>query len=443
MRLPIDVSRGPLFLRIFVLMLFCVGVVQLLNLALLIAVQTPTSRVSTVGEIVEVVNLQHDPNREFGVRIAKSIEPSDWNPRAEQLQLTLANVLEIPKDWVDVNFPHHFFQREKVYDREGVPPPVAISPEEAHNAILIGDFTVSVRQPDGTWLVVRSIEGFGPWRWFALLWLGLSAVAVVPFAWALARRLTKPIATFAEAAERLGRDPRTAPIELDGPVEITEAAAAFNRMQARLNRYIDDRALVVGALAHDLRTPLMRLGLRLETAPEELQSACEGDIRDMEHMVAATLNYVRDTNATLDRRPLELRSLVETLIDDLSDHGANVALSPGDPVVLQGNSAALKAMVGNLVDNAIKYAGGADVDIIPRGDHVAIHVRDNGPGMSPEDLDRVFEPFFRGERSRNRDTGGIGLGIPSARANALAHGGDLAFENRPDGGLMAKVTLPI
>jgi len=259
----------------------------------------------------------------------------------------------------------------------------------------------------------------------------------------LARRLTKPIGAFAAAAERLGRDPRAAPIAIEGPAEIAEAASAFNRMQARLNRYVDDRAAVVGAVAHDLRTPLMRLELRLEQAPEALRQACESDIRDMEAMVSATLSYVRDTNTLVARRPLDLRSLAETVIDDLSDRGAAVSLAPGAPVVIHGNSAALKAMLSNLVGNAVKYAGGARVTIVEDTEQVRLEVCDEGPGMAIDDLDRAFEPFFRGERSRNRDTGGIGLGLASARATARAHGGDLTLRNRDPRGLAALVTLPL
>ena len=127
----------------------------------------------------------------------------------------------------------------------------------------------------------------------------------------------------------------------------------------------------------------------------------------------------------------------------MSDRGASVVLAPGDPVVIEGNSPALKAMLNNLVTNALKYAGSAEVSLAEADGQALIEVRDDGPGVPPEDLERVFEPFFRGERSRNRDTGGIGLGLASARAVARAHGGDLTIRNREEGGLSALVTLPV
>ncbi len=152
-----------------------------------------------------------------------------------------------------------------------------------------------------------------------------------------------------------------------------------------------------------------------------------------------TLN---DTSRPTGRRPLDLRSLTESVTDDLVDRGAPVVLEPGDSVVVEGNPAALKAMLSNLISNALKYAGSAEVRLAQDEEQVLVEVRDNGPGIPSEDLDRMFEPFFRGERSRNRDTGGIGLGLASARAVARAHGGDVTLENRPEGGLSAMVTLP-
>jgi len=290
--------------------------------------------------------------------------------------------------------------------------------------------------PDGGWRTVTPGEGLEPWRLFVIAWLVLSALAAAVFAWAMAQRFARPIGAFARAAERLGRDPRAPPIELDGPAEIAEAARAFNDMQARLNRYVDDRATMIAAVAHDLRTPLMRLGLRVEDADPRIRAACEGDIREMQAMISAVMAYVRDSSRIGVRRPLDLRSLAETVVDDAADRGADVSLELGDPV-------ALKAMLANLVGNAVKYAGGAELVLSARDHEAVIAVRDRGPGIADEDMERVFDPFFRGERSRNRDTGGMGLGLASARATARAHGGDITLHRRSGGGLCATVTLPL
>ncbi|MEP9357988.1 HAMP domain-containing sensor histidine kinase [Sphingomonas sp. KR3-1] len=432
-----------MFLRVFALMVVCVAVTQLMNFGLLIAVQTPTAKLYTVGQAIDA--LQGKPSDDdFSVSKAAHVDEPHWTPRGERTEVAMAKALGVPVERVLISFPTPMLTREKIYDRASVPRPVAPpSIQAARDVIITGDFTASFRTADGQWETVTTSSIFEPWRWFVLWWLILSAAAVAPFAWALAHRLAKPIGTFAEAAERLGRDPRAAPIAIGGPPEIAEAAAAFNRMQARLNRYVDDRATVVGAVAHDLRTPLMRLGLRLEAAPDALRQACEGDIRDMEAMISATLSYLRDTSKQGARKPLDLRSLAETVTDDLGDRGEPVTLAPGEPVVIEGNSPALKAMLNNLILNALKYAGSADVSLVEAEGQAMIEVRDDGPGIAPEDIDRVFEPFFRGERSRNRDTGGIGLGLASARAVARAHGGDVTIRNRDGGGISALVTLPV
>lgn len=438
-------AESPLFLRIFLLMLACVGVVQLLNFGLLVAVQPPASRVVTIGQIEQALRSGQDTVGDFELAPGKRVAETISTPRADRIRPALALALGVPLSRVEIGFPDPPFpQRAPVYDRSRLPP--AVPPrtaEEARNRLVIGDFLASFQQNDGKWVTIQAATGgIEPWRWAGLLWLVFTAAAIVPFAWALAHRLAKPIGAFAAAAERLGRDPRAAPLALSGPPEIAEAAAAFNQMQSRLNRYVDDRATVIAAIAHDLRTPLMRLELRLEEAGDDLRRTCEGDIRDMESMISATLSFVRDTSRPAARRPLDLRSLTESVTDDLSDRGANVTLEPGEAVVLDGNPAALKALLSNLISNALKYAGNADVSLDKADGQAVIEVTDDGPGIAPEDLDRVFEPFFRGERSRNRDTGGIGLGLASVRAVARAHGGDVTVENRPEGGLRARVLIP-
>lgn len=436
-------TATPLFLRIFLMMLACVAVVQLANIVLLFAVQPPTLRIYTVGQLADSLETAHGLD-EFRIRTVPAVGRAPWNPRSERIRLALAVAMGVPPERLELSFPTPFLQRQPTYERAGVP--AAMSPpsrEAARDVIVIGDFAAAVRLPDGKW---RSVEtprgGFEPWRQFAALWLLLAVAAVAPFAWALARRLAKPIGAFAAAAERLGRDPRAPPLAIDGPTEIADAAAAFNQMQARLNRYVDDRATLIAAIAHDLRTPLMRMELRLEGAPDKVRRACQNDIRDMEAMIASTLAFVRGTTEPAGRRPLDLRSLAEAVTDDMADCGQQVTLAPGEPIVLDGNSAALKAMLSNLINNAVKYAGSAEVSLARGEGEAVIEVCDDGPGIAAEDLDRVFEPFFRGERSRNRDTGGIGLGLASVRAVARAHGGDVTVSNRPGGGLSARVTLP-
>ena len=156
-------------------------------------------------------------------------------------------------------------------------------------------FSAALRQRDGLWRVASERPGLlGPWQRRALLWLFGSVLLTAPLGYLFARRLTAPIRTFAEAAKRLGRDPRAPALAAEGPAEIGAAARAFNEMQERLRRYVDDRTAMVGAIAHDLRTPLTRLAFRLEAVPEELRAKAAADIAEMDAMIAATLAFVRD-----------------------------------------------------------------------------------------------------------------------------------------------------
>ena len=437
-------SRSPLFLRIFVRMLACVAVVQLLNFGLLFAIQTPNPKLHTVGQIAQAMRNPAAAPEGFEVLRAPAVARQPWNPRAERTEVALATALGVPREDVILRFPVGFLQRPQVYNRAGLPPaPAPASAAAAQDVVVTGGFEASMKLPDGSWRTVTPGEGLEPWRLFVIAWLVLSALAAAVFAWAMAQRFARPIGAFARAAERLGRDPRAPPIELDGPAEIAEAARAFNDMQARLNRYVDDRATMIAAVAHDLRTPLMRLGLRVEDADPGIRAACEGDIREMQAMISAVMAYVRDSSRIGVRRPLDLRSLAETVVDDAADRGADVSLELGNPVVIEADPVALKAMLANLVGNAVKYAGGAELVLLARDHEAVIAVRDRGPGIADEDMERVFDPFFRGERSRNRDTGGMGLGLASARATARAHGGDITLHRRSGGGLCATVTLPL
>ena len=434
--------RRSLFWRVFLVMLLSVAAVQALNVALVVSITPPTPRIYSVPQVAAALRSGRDASGEL-LLSRDDEDPEPFDERGNHLAGVIAGQLGVAAERVHVHFgggpPPMVFG--PIPRREG--PPERRSPD-ARNQIMFGHFTVSVRQYDGSWVSVRGARtGFESWRWRALLWLLAAMLAVAPFAWLLARRLTKPIAAFGAAAERLGRDPRAAPVPLGGPAEIADAAAAFNRMQARLNRYVEDRTTMIAAIAHDLRTPLMRLGLRLEHAPEPLRSRSESDIHDMQAMIQAALAFFRDETRVGERRRLDLRSLVESVTDDLVDRGEAVTLHDGDPLVIEGDTVGLKALVANLVGNALKYAGDAEVTLARIDGHAVIAVRDHGPGIDPDDLDHLVEPFFRGERSRNRDTGGIGLGLSSVRGVARAHGGDADIANHPDGGAIARVTLPV
>ena len=311
--------------------------------------------------------------------------------------------------------------------------------------ILIAPFQLGVRQPDGRWTVIQRKPSFGlsDWQRRLAIWFALSGLAMAPVAWVFARRLTKPIQVFADAAERLGRDPGAPPLEVKGPAEIGVAARAFNEMQERLRRYVEDRTAMVGAIAHDLRTPLTRLRFRIEALPEDQRRKYASDLDQMEEMITATLAFVRDATRPGERTPLELSSLVESLCDEMAETGAATEVEPGEKVILEGDPLALRRLIANLLENAVKFGGRARARVFADAGNAVVEIDDDGPGIPPADTEKVFEPFYRREPSRSRQTGGIGLGLAVVRSIARGHGGDVSLVNRAGGGLTARVQLPL
>ena len=326
--------------------------------------------------------------------------------------------------------------------RDGPRPPEVDFPRE--EPFLVGVFKVAIQQDDGRWTVVepKPTIRFDSWQQRILLILALSVLCVAPLAWLFARRLSGPISAFASAAERLGRDPRAAPLDLKGSAEVIAAANAFNMMQERLRRYVEDRTAMIGAVAHDLRTPLTRLRFRIEAVPDDVRAKLASDIDQMEAMIAATMAFVRDTTRPAERTKLELASLLESIIDEAAETGGQASVELGEKIIIDGDPVALRRLLTNLVENGLKYGGEVQGRVRAEGRLAVIEIDDKGPGIAPAELDRVFEPFFRSEPSRNRETGGIGLGLAVVRSVARAHGGDVTLHNRPEGGLRARVELP-
>ena len=309
---------------------------------------------------------------------------------------------------------------------------------------LLGGFTAALQQPDGRWRSVVS-----PPRRFstafktqvALLFVA-GLLAMLPLAWWFSRALAAPIKRFAEAADRLGRNPDAEPLQRSGPSEIVQAADSFNAMQARLNRLINERTHMVAAIAHDLRTPLARLAFRLEGLQPPLRDKTIADIDEMKAMISAALDFIHNDSRRGTRAPLDFRLLVESVVDDASDTGAEASFVVGQAITLDGDPLSLRRMVMNLLENALKYGKRARLELHRDGADCVLWIDDDGPGIDPAQHEQLFLPFFRGENSRNRDTGGIGLGLSVAHSIVLAHGGEITLTNRPEGGLRVCVELP-
>ncbi len=310
-------------------------------------------------------------------------------------------------------------------------------------------FLVSVPLVDGAWLNAETALPT-PSRtrlWFPLLSMGLMAAAILAIVILSVRRITRPLRSLAEAAERLGRGESLKPLTESGPVEIRRTTAAFNAMQQRLTRFVQDRTRMLAAIGHDLRTPITALRLRAEFVedPETRRKILE-TLEDMSRMTEAAISFAREEAAAEPTRRVDLTALIESLVDDLADQGHDALFSVDEGLEkfnYDCRPVALRRVLHNLIENALRYAGQARVRLSRQTMALQIIIEDDGPGIAEEHLEQVFEPFVRLEESRNQDTGGVGLGLAIARSIARAHGGDLRLENRSEGGLRATLILPL
>jgi signal transduction histidine kinase len=276
-----------------------------------------------------------------------------------------------------------------------------------------------------------------------LLTLGVLLAVVLGLSFVAVRWLSRPLRTLADAAEALGKNIHRAPLPEDGPTELRQAAQAFNTMQSRLVRYIEDRTQVLAAMSHDLKTPLTRLRLRAELLDDEaLRQRFEQDLREMEAMVTDALAALRGLDGPAVSLPIDLMALLESLQADNEEMGREVSISGRTRAPLVGDPARLKRCIANLVDNAVIYGQRARIEVDDSAQALCLHIRDDGPGIPEALLERVFDPFFRIEASRSRATGGTGLGLSIARNIARAAGGDLSLHNLAGGGLEARLLLP-
>ncbi|NNB45008.1 sensor histidine kinase [Pseudomonas chlororaphis] len=283
-----------------------------------------------------------------------------------------------------------------------------------------------------------------PRHWFGgpIVPLTFQFISLIIAAWYGAKLLTRPIQRLSDAAERLSEDLDSPPLDESGPREARQAAHTFNLMQQRIREQVKQRGRMLGAVSHDLRTPLSRLKLRLEQIEDhKLQGQMSQDLDDMISMLDATLSYLHEQRTSEALQWMDVQALVESLCENAQDQGADVQTS-GHCAPLQVQPMALRSCLNNLLDNALRYAGHARISLQDSREQVLIRVIDHGPGIAEDQREAVFEPFYRLEGSRNRNSGGVGLGMTIAREAAERLGGQLHLEETPGGGLTTVVRLP-
>jgi signal transduction histidine kinase len=306
--------------------------------------------------------------------------------------------------------------------------------------------SISVRLRDGDELVLSVLpprSAMSPERTNYTWTISIFLISVAFLAYLVARMTTRPLKQLAQAAKDLGNDINHPPLDLTGADEIRQASAAFNAMQARIRQYIFQRTQMLAAITHDLQTPLTRMRLRLEKVGEqELKERLIGDLSAMQAMVREGLDLARSMDTSETMQPLDLDSLLDSVCADASDASQAVTLRGSANMALLGRPMDLRRCLVNLIDNAVKYGREAEVTVDRVGGAARIRIRDQGPGIADAELARVFEPFYRVESSRSRESGGTGLGLTIARNIAEQHGGSIALANHPEGGLEVTLMLP-
>ncbi|QJE74840.1 HAMP domain-containing protein [Aerophototrophica crusticola] len=273
---------------------------------------------------------------------------------------------------------------------------------------------------------------------------GSAAVAILLSAWVLGFT-TRPLRRFAAAANRLGVDMSAPSLDESGPREVRLAASAFNTMQRRLKAFVEDRTRMLAAVSHDLRTPLTRLRLRAEFIDDDaVREKMLEDLAEMEAMIGSTLAFARDQANEEPMQAIDLNAMLGKVAEDMRDAGRPVGLTPApQPLPVMGRRMGLRRAFCNLLDNAVKYGGTAELGLSRGAETVTVTIDDHGPGIPEAEFDNVFRPFYRLEASRSRDTGGTGLGLSVANDIIRGHGGEIRLSNRPGGGLRVTVTLPV
>lgn len=330
-------------------------------------------------------------------------------------------------------------------DHPWMPPPRHIpqgaAPQPDEHPVF-GAFLAAVER-NGSWTVLRSspLPFWSPWlQSTAILTIILCALLLVP-AFLVAGRIARPLRELSDHMSRHWNHPIPSP-DPGAPHEIHTLVCTLDRMQGQIARHIDERTQMLVAIAHDLRTPLTRLAFRVEKLEESERTKASHDLAEMRTMISSLLEFVSGEHRPDILAPLDLTALLSTLVDTYADTGAAVTLSCTERTIVQGDGPAMSRLFANLIDNALHYAGSAELVVEESPGFVRVIVADRGPGVAPDLLEKIFEPFFRINAARGDSTGNMGLGLATARKIAQHHGGSLMARLRPQGGLAMDVTLP-
>jgi signal transduction histidine kinase len=322
-------------------------------------------------------------------------------------------------------------------------PGLALAMDGGDEALHQDDLGGALALADGSFLTFRSAHGpglarLGSWAYLATAMAILVGVAAV----VLMHRIAGPLRDLTRATGEIGHG-KVVPVREAGPDETRGIARALNAMQDRIHRLVTERTQALAAVSHDLRTPIARLRLRLDGLPEGDETRAMGsDLDDMQAMVDSTLAYLRGDADPEPRQVANVASVLMSIADASSDAGRDVSYAGPGRALATVRPVALRRALDNVVDNAVRYGTRARISLAVEPEELLLSIEDDGPGIAPDEVSRAFEPFTRLEASRNRNTGGTGLGLTIARRSVEAERGDIVLSSRPEGGLRVLISLP-
>ncbi len=304
---------------------------------------------------------------------------------------------------------------------------------------------VGISLNNGKWLLVEANPRLNPPSAAVLLVPVITMLVVFGSALVIVvKRINRPVQNLAEAAEAFGRGDAGQPIPVSGPTEISDAIEAFNAMRERLSRFVLDRTKMLAAVGHDLRTPITTMRLRAEfIEDDETRERILASLDEIQQIAEAALAFAREEAISEPVKPVDLNALVQTVCADQADMRREVTYCDAGRMPYRCRPNSLKRAVRNIVENAVIHGRRARVSLNGPGGEAWITVDDDGPGIPPDKIQQVFMPFMRIDAARGQETGGIGLGLAIARSIVRGHGGDIEMENRPEGGLRARIRLPV
>ncbi len=447
------VSGQPIAQQVMLLIIAALIIANVVNIAILVAQPPPQRQISDFRQVISRIKtampqleqgagrravLERISDRSLQFTLTQELPPRGGDALSDLMEKRAAHLLSLPREAIRANMlSRNTLIQELIKD-------TGVSDEVIDSLGFVGPTQIAIQLTNGDWATARMGRQPEQDVWLRTIFLAFigATLLLTPLGLLFARRLASPIGEFAVAAEQLGRNPHAALMEEKGPRELRAAVRAFNTMQKRLHKFVEGRTLMLAAISHDLRTPLQRLRFRIDSLDDASRTAMLADIEEMEAMIGSTLTFASDEAAPAARETLDLGALVSSVCDEAADAGGSAQCAETERVVVQGDPVRLKRALSNLVYNAMKYAGGAEVRVGREAGAAVVEVADRGPGIPADRLEEMFQPFRRLEPSRSRATGGAGLGLSIARTIARAHGGDVTLSPRSGGGLTARLVLP-